>query len=292
MKIIAGIIAIFVAITMIGGVLVPVVADGLTVVGDPVTYENAIDVNAPQHYGKLDDFTVTVESTDDSYTVVANGVSMTKTAAGQPVIFSDVLTISLSNLNSSTVATLNIFEDALITETVVVGVTKKMIIAFNNGEWSVSIDGTETYSGSFVWAFTVDPNGGYVTNSGSRNVYVNNVFSDIVYSGNYETGELDTGYFSYYDGRMNLSNPNYTGELNYTSNLVNGTTDINYITGRGITITDGTTTESFSAYRCLVKETINGHEAGGSAYAVLSAVVPLLIVALIVGAVAITMRRD
>lgn len=270
-------IGIVVAILVTTTILVPITVSGLTVAGDPVEYMNAIDVNAPQHYGEVDDFTVTVETTADSYTVIANGVSMTKTGAGQPVIMSDSMAFSLTNSNSSTVGTVAIFNEETSTISIGVGTVQSMNIVFNGGNWSISVNGVETYNGAYSWAFTVDTNGKYVTNSGTRNVYVNDVNKDIVYAGIYETGVFDTGYFSYYNGLVEFSNPLYSGNLNYTSTLVDGTTDVNYITGRSITVTDGDSTENFSAYRCLVKETIDGHKNSGVTYTLLTTL-PIFVV--------------
>lgn len=270
-------VGIVVAILITTTMLVPIIASGLTVAGDPVEYTNAIDVNAPQHYEEVDDFTVTVETTADSYSVIANGVSMTKTGAGQPVIMSDSMAFSLTNTNSSSVGTVAIFDEETNTVSIAVGSVQKMEIVFNDGNWSISINEVETYNGVYSWAFTVDTNGKYVTNSGTRNVYVNDVNKDIVYAGIYETGVFDTGYFSYYNGLVEFSNPLYSGNLNYTSMLVDGTTDVNYITGRSITVTDGESTENFSAYRCLVKETIDGHKNSGVLYTLLTTL-PIFVV--------------
>ena len=288
-KIVGIMVSIAVGLIMIGGVLSPIITSARGDFGTPIQYENAIDVNAPQHYDKLDEYVVTLTATADSYTVVANGVNMTKTAGGQPVIYSDAMTLTLSNTNSARVGSLILFDEEETTIPVDVGVSKTVEVSFDNGDYEIEIDGVSTYSGTYSWVFGVKPDGEYVTNTGTRNEYVNNVYSDIVYSGVYETGELDSGYYSYYNGEFTFTR-GYDGELIFNSALVEGTTDIYYITGRSVSVTDGEITENFSPYRCLVKEVVKGHESGGAAYDLIGVIPIIVIVVLVFMAVGMIFR--
>lgn len=272
-----------IGIILVMTVMTPIVMSGLMVAGNPVEYVNPIDVNAPQHYDKLDNYVVEISATDSDYEVVANGVSMTKTAGGQPVIFSDALTLTLSNNTVDRVGSVIIFGTEYVTLPVDIGVSKSIVITFDNGSWTLKEDGIETYSGEYSWLFGVKTDGDYVTFSGNSNLYVNNVNSDIVFCGLYDTGELDTAYWTYYNGALEVSNPDYSGSFNYSSALVDGTTDIDRISNWSMTITDGTTTEEFAPYRCLVKETIEGHEDSGVTYTLISVLPIFVVIGLLLG---------
>lgn len=280
-KTVSVILALSVSIIMVAAVLIPVVNSASVNVGEPIEYTNAMDPAIPLHYDKLDNYVVELTATADDYSVIANGVSITKTSKGQPVIFSDVLTLNLSNNSAGRVGSVVLYSESDVILPVDVGTPKTIIVTFNKGDWSVNIDGVDTYSGAYSWVFGIKSDGAYIAHDPTFG-YVKNVNKDIVISGYYDSDDLDAGYWSYYNGEVGISNSDYTGVLNYTTSKIDGTTDIYSIGGGTISISNGVDSNTFTPSRCLMKEVVIGHEEGvaGSLILILPMVVILSILVL------------
>lgn len=277
-NLVMGVIALSLGAIMIAGAFLPSVASALIVSGDQIEYENAQDVNAPQHYSRLNSYDVSITVTANDYTVIANGVDIVKQVGGQqPIIMSDSMVCLMSAVASPALVITTIFvdDDRLINTPT--GTATNIDISFNGGRWTYT-EGDTTYSGTYSWVFGVDPDGEYVTVAGNRAFYANSstINKDVVYCGYYDTGTLDTGYYTYYDGR--LVTTKYDGELTRSVTTVDGTTDIVNVSNTVVTVTDGSTTEEFTPYRCLVKEVAEGHKDSGPMYALMGAL-PIVVVA-------------
>lgn len=143
-----------------------------------------------------------------------------------------------------------------------------------------------------TWAYVVSTveDGAYMSAQATTNSYFAKLDSkDVILAGNYTTGDFDTGYYYGKDGVLTVLNSSYTGTVNFTQDLTDGTTDI-YDTKLTVTITDGTDSEEFSPYRALVPYQVSGHESSGSAYQIYGAIPVLIVAAILLGIAGLVIR--
>lgn len=144
----------------------------------------------------------------------------------------------------------------------------------------------------YTWAYTLCPyrEGEYCAPIAGGVGLVSNP-NQIILCGAYTSGELDTMYY-YKDGQTYVSNSSYTMTANIDTAVHSGTTDI-YDATISVAMTDGANTETYTPYRILVPYQVVGHEAGGATYSLLGAIPIIVFAGLIVGiAGAVIVRRN
>lgn len=157
--------------------------------------------------------------------------------------------------------------------------------------WNDGVAGTGAVF-TTTWAYVVSTieDGAYMSAQLTTNPYYARLDNkDVILAGNYTTGDLDTGYYYGKDGVLTVLNSSYTGTVNFTQDLTDGTTDI-YDTKLTVTITDGNDSEEFSPYRALVPYQVSGHESSGSAYQIYGAIPVLIVAAILLGIAGLVIR--
>lgn len=290
-KLIPVLIAITVAIFMVAGVLVPVVDDAADGIGSPITFSNESNSPVNYRYDYLDavEYSITVES-DGTYSISFNGIAVDRINDNFPVYFSDVGYSEAYSTSVNNIADAHIwgpeFGDSLdvFVTTSTVGTTT---VTFDDGVCTVTSYNGDTKSIPYNWVMGISPNGDYITYNGAiTNLYVRNVEDMVTYSGNYSTGENDT-YYAFAQGK-GYAQGEFSDKikLEYVgASLVEGTTNV-YTGGNARLIIDD---ETFTPYRCIIKEKVTGNEADGS-FTLIKTVPVLVIVSLFAAIVAAIFR--
>lgn len=301
-KVIAVIIGLFVGITMIGSVLVPIVESSQATI-EPITEYN---VGTGQTYREAkagDIFQLTsVYNTDtgkkiDTWTLNGEEVMNSNTFAWNVGIVSNVMWIEVLNSANSSSAIFYEFNAENPMYKNYVGANASVPNAVYTWEFTdnkISYSGGNTTSEySYSWAYVPCSieDGGYMASSLTADVtsIVNNV-DDIILCGTYTTGELDTGYY-YYKGDSWVTSTDYTGENTTELTLKDGTNDL-YYADISFTVSDGTTTESFEPYRALVPYEVHGHADSGATISLLGVIPVMVIIALLSMVVVAFFRSD
>lgn len=292
-NLVGAIIAVTCSIIILGLVLVPVIDDIQLTSGDKVTYAN------PQDDGNLymraiqdGDVLSCVVSADANTTIALNGESLL-TIAGDSfsgyhsLIFSDVFGCNTSNSASG----LQAYSD----QSTSIGYNSSCTIEYDSGTFTLtpSVGVAQTYSGA-TWGYIAcneDEAEYYETvRTGSSTFYVSSS-NDVICSGLYTTGDLDTFYW-YHMGDSGVAVEGYDGNADVDLVLVDGTTDV-YLASIAFEVTDGTDTESFTPYRIMIPLEVSGHATSGAAYS-LYGVIPVIVIISIVFMVAgmIYSKRD
>lgn len=155
-----------------------------------------------------------------------------------------------------------------------------------------TVANTYTYDTSKIVYYS--PNGDYLATylDGTNTFYVNTL-DQVVSGGAYTSGELDTSYFA--EGEtITVGNSSYTGTATLDDVAVDGYLNLYSGTTQTITITDGTSTETFTPYTAYVPETVTAISEQNNTYISLMGVIPvLMIVGLFATAVVVMFRaRD
>lgn len=268
------VIGMVLAAVMISSALLPCVASALIISGDVVTYTNTTYPSSPERFEELKNTEITV-SIDDGEQIIVNGVSVTRGTIDKPILFSDSVAIRVSESETTRILEIRYLDTGLSFD-----VTTNVNISFNNGEYAITVQGSEPVMGTYSWLYSVVEDGtynAYIFHRGTTEFYGSNFKRDFITSGSYTTGELDTAY-SYRNGVLTIANENYTGSIDYISALVEGTTNVYKYSEPVITVTDGSAEESFTPYWYIIKETVKGNSDSGEARAILS-VLPIVVVA-------------
>lgn len=307
-KLITLVITLVVSIILVGTILVPVLNDAQSTIGEKVTYTNEKPTALPYNYGAVDTYELIATDVNESgwyTTYTLNGESFTVPGNGVfvPLLFTDKCDVTVW-LGQSPIRVGYSHEDGTTAPTYLAINTATyptLKLAVDNGVMSVvgiKEDTTETelLTLEVAWAYGIKDNGEYIAAlNGITGKYYDpaDVKSFVVSGGAYTTGDLDT-FYTYYNGASTCDITAYSIETTLTGSLVAGTTDINKVDSFGIKISDDDSSETFVPYRVLIKETVIGHEAGGAAYSLLGVIPVMVIVALVViaiGAIAIN-RND
>lgn len=285
MKIISGLIAIFIAITMVASVLVPVVSDGLTVVGDPITLQTG-GSQANVRLGEVGEGdTITMVVGDGSLTINGEVLTLSSPSTWTPVIYMDTGYVNV-RLSTYLVNLVMYGEHAAPTT---VSCPAGTTITISDGVLTADLETPVSIEYGVCYSVGSDDNLAMLIDMGARYTEKSLISSvdDIIIYGYYESGENDTNY-SYVDGKLTVEE-DFTSSISYDLTLKEGTTDIYGINEFSINIGG----ESFTPYYALVPLYVDGHADSGSAYDVLKIIIPLMIIAIIAASIAlIVTRRD
>lgn len=292
-KLVSLILAVSVGIIMIGTLLAPFVASTQTDIGDSVTYTNTTNSTNAYNYDYVDSvsFSATYDSAWTDITVNEQSVSALS-GDSMLAIVSDGMSLQITTGGAALV----LYYSESTSSVTLASSEGTITITFEDGDWTI-VGGTSgtLYSGEYTWVVTFVEDGDYIAyNDNPTNVYNSGSASDfIIYGSVYTTGDLDT-YYSYGNGSVTLGVSTYSGTVNLVNTLVDGTTDVYKCTTCNVTITDedSDSSETFTPYRCLVKETVTGHESGGASYSILGIVPVVMILALLMMVIPYITKRD
>ena len=280
-KLIPIVITLVVGIILAGSVLMPVLNDAKKTIGDEVTYTNGT-IGTYRLAETDEDLTITMTKGSGTWTIDINGDSFQTTNDGNlNLLYSDAIVITKNNSGDG--LTINYNGVASTNST-----TKEIIFSDGTVKFDEVVNDTHTtyYEGAYSWVYLPDTTGIYVNHTGTEAFYVKSI-DDVIMGGAYISGENDCQY-SFHDGELKTT---WEGEtsITYDMELVDGTTDIYKVSNVLIHIGD----ESFTPYRYLTPASVTGHEASGASYSLLGAIPVMVIVALIMGAVAmIVVKRN
>lgn len=275
-------ITLTLGVILAGSLLMPVISDAQTTMGDPITYTNptgsygelyvtddvsgthSVVMSASDNTITYDDEVIT--SAVRGYLVVTDAITVVYTGSYMTICYgSDQYQFNASWGNSYDIT----FEDG----------TATMVRTSSGGTQT-------TFTKEYTWiGYKVSEGGNYVNNSTTDRVYSNGV-KNMIAMGNYTTGDNDTFYIIK-DGEVSLSDTTYTGSVAlYSDTPVTGTTDImySYIV---VSVDD----ETFTPYVWAVEKTIKGHETAGAAYDLLGALPIMVIIGLVLAATAAIMAK-
>lgn len=289
-------VGIVIGVILIGSILAPTIEGIQKTAGDEITYTNSMNSKNKYHYDYVDsvDFSATYDTDNSRWSdLTVNGTTIELIDDYMLAILSDGYSLQIGTAGQLSP---NIPTDPATSASSYSGTERTIDIVFNGGEWSVTGGSSGViYSGTYTWVVTYVEDGKYIARNGNpTNFYNSGDASDfIIYSGYYSTGDLDT-FYAYGDGKLSIGVQNYTGTVNLNNTLVDGTTDIYKCVTCTMTITDTSTddSETYTPYRCLVKETVTGHATSGAAYSMYGAIIILAIATLLIIGVRIITNRD
>ena len=308
-KLIPLIITLVVGIILAGSLLIPVINDAKTTIGDATIINNE-NITPTADYTQ-NDLIMTVTPADDAegYAVYINDVGYAKPSTTKVGLISDRLFVNISSTSGRS-AEIRYWDETNLTE-VSTNVTADLTITYTHANHELVYEsGTTTFTYEDVlFIFVWDENGQYgeVTNN---TAYPNKVFrmesindnswGVFDYAANFTLGEethrgmitmSKYGLNSYFEG-----SPEWTVSFEYgTPTLKEGTTDL--YTGLQpyfrVTDADGNT-QTYEPYRAFILNEAKGHESAGAAYSLLGAIPIMVIIGLVLAATAalVTKRND
>lgn len=295
---VCGIVAV---VVILATMLIPAINDAQLTAGDEVTYDNFQDDHNLYMRAIKDGDTLVITSDGvNETTATLNGtrvlpiINAYETIINyHTLIFSDVYAVWTGGAtgNPSVAHAGSTGQEGAPT-----GETK---IEYNNGTYTETftpLNGnvvTRSWSGG-TWGFICcnadEAEYFESTRTGNNAFYIKNA-NDVVCSGVYTTGELDTWYW-YYNGQSGC-NTGYTASTEIGMTLTEGTTDI-YDGTVTVSISDGENTEEFVPFRIMIPLEVTGHATSGAMYSLYGVIPIIFVVALVVGAIGIFAigRRD
>lgn len=267
MKVISLVVGLTVGVLLMVGLVSPVVVDGQKTAGTEITYENA-NVGTYTLHDSTD--VVTFERLADD-TILVNGESVQKSDGFALASDSISVYVAFSGRWYIVDQTSEILSFGATATTHIKVTYSNGTVTFNNLD-NPAQDKTETYT----WLYAPSENGEWITaymNSG-RDYRVNTI-NDVICTGYYSSGELDTGYI-FKNGTLTLEE-DYAGSVDYSLVPVENTTDMFKLTDFKINVGN----ENFVPWCTLIKGEISGHETSGANYALLGAIPIVAFIALI-----------
>lgn len=293
-KLIPIILTLVVGIILAGSVLMPVIDDAQTDLGNPITLKNDSDI-VLKSIDDGDVFKLTSTRNADSsktdvWTIndkVISNVSGSSLSWNVGLISDAMYVRIISTANASSGATTLMSSTTGVEQYISPATTEGVYTwtwTFDNGEMTyIDRYGTEVVA-SYTWGYVACPlEDGEYYSAETDGTGICKDASDLILCGGYTSGSLDTMY-ALHKGETYTSVSDYSMSVNTTTSLHDGTTDIYDITV-SVDITDGTDTENFTPYRIYLPYEVSGHATAGASYSLLGAIPIMVIIALIMGAV-------
>lgn len=161
---------------------------------------------------------------------------------------------------------------------------------FENGEMTyIDRYGTVVVA-SYTWGYVACPlEDGEYYSAETVGAGICKDASDLILCGGYTSGSLDTMY-ALHNGETYTSVSDYSMNVNATTSIHEGTTDIYDITV-SVDISDGTDTETFTPYRIYLPYEVTGHATKGVMFDIFGLLPLIAGVGLLMGAVVYFLRR-
>lgn len=283
-KLITLAVALVVGIILLGSLLVPVLKDTQQTIGAKVTYENENLTTNPYTYSKVDAVTASFDYEESTFTV--NGNTFNRGALAYMAIVADTFEIEAKESTWTGPNAVNCYYGET-TE----AYPSTLEVSASNGVATLTINDTDVEV-NYSWMYVIVPEGGqYHQHTASTNgAYCKSLSDVVIFGGKYSSGELDTVYTSY-AGEVYVGVEEYQGTFNGTLTKVAGTTDIYQLGNATITITDGTDSETFTPYRALVINSVEGHEEEKAISALLGAIPVIILASFVIMAAALVINR-
>lgn len=266
-------ITLTLGIILVGSVLAPVISDAEKNVGQSVTYSNTgygytLDI--------MDSASVTAiaTGTDGEQTYTTNGITVEGAPAyNLPLIVTDSVTIQIGATNYPNLLVVRSASGISMIPTTTAATVS---VTCENGTVTIDNNGT-TSTYTYSWLMGVSENGKYIEVAGPlQSTYLAEGEKPIFYGYN-----NSIGYYTYFDGEAKASAA--TVSVIYTENLVDGTTDVYQTTSSGATI------GSITPGAAIVLKDVKGHADDGAS-ALVSAILPIVVIGLVVMAVGVIFR--
>lgn len=276
-------ITLTLGVILAGSLLMPVISDAQKDLGNPITKSNQIyngfyvEPNA--------EYTLELDKTGWT----ANGVDLTGQNFRQ-LVFSDSFTIMIDQPMES--GAFGYISGKEVANPIYFNALYAYEVTFADNTVNVvrTTDDTTIFTKTYTWAFAACAEGtagawGTIVRVGTTDAYVLDE-SQLILSGYYYTGDNDT-FYSYRDGVLYCGE--YSGSVEITKGITNGTTDIFNITELDVNVGD----ETFTPFLALVPLSVTGHATAGAAYSLLGALPIMVIIGLVFAATAaIVAKRD
>lgn len=301
----AVVVSAILGVILLVTVVAPIVSDGQTTTGDPITLTN----NSPIVLREIENGdvlecvrTVTDGTTTDAWTLNGEAVvGPTGSADTWNVgLMSDGLYLSVNAAGNAAVGSWYAMDATTPSPNYLSGGVSGShygIVAMDGaitiyGNYGSESQNTVTTK-SYTWGYVVCPYGeGEYCAPVAGGVGIVKDPNQVILCGAYTTGDFDTMYY-YKDGQTYVSNTAYTMTANITTAVHTGTTDI-YDATVSVAMADGTDTETFTPYRILVPYEVTGHATSGSLYSMLGVIPIVVAIGIVLGVVsmAIVNRYD
>lgn len=281
-KLIPIVLTLVVGIILAGSVLMPVLNDAQTTLGNPATINNTIKTDSPE-YTIWDGSDIEFEYSTSTTEYTINGVTYSYAADTQRIL---IASNDFACRNGGTLASPVIVSQYVTLDS---QLTKPFTFTVADKEYTLELDGN-TYTGNVDWLVYACDEGNANLGQVPQNttIYTSNSNGMIVLGNIYTTGDNDT-FYSYYDGDLTVNSAYAdSSSIDITKTLADGYTDI-YQTAITVNVGD----ESFTPFFILIPKTVEGHAAAGATYSLVGAIPVMVIVALLMAAVgAIALRRN
>ena len=293
-------ITLTLGVILAGSVLMPVIDDAQTDLGNPITLKNNSDI-VLKSIEDGDVFKLTSTRNADStktdvWTINDNVVSnLSGSSLSWNVgMISDAMYVRIvSQANASSAATTLMSSTTGTEQYISPGSTEGVYTwtwTFENGTMTyIDRYGTEV-TAPYTWGYVVCPlEDGEYYSAETDGVGICKDASDLILCGGYTSGSLDTMY-ALHKGETYTSVSAYTMNVNTTTAIHTGTTDIYDITV-SVGISDGNDSETFTPYRIYLPYEVSGHATAGAAYSLLGALPIIVIIGLVLAATAAIMVK-
>lgn len=302
----AVIVSAILGVILLVTVVAPIVSDGQTTTGDPITLTNdsPIVLREIKNGDVLECVrTVTDGTATDLWTLNGEAVvGPTGSADTWNVgLMSDGLYLSVNAASNAAVGSWYAMDDTTPSASYLSGGGSNGahygIVAMDGAISVYGAYGSESQvtitTKNYTWGYVVCPYGeGEYCAPIAGGVGIVKDPNQVILCGAYTTGDFDTMYY-YKDGQTYVSNTAYTMTANITTAVHTGTTDI-YDATVSVGMTDGTDTETYTPYRILVPYEVAGHATSGSLYSMLGVIPIVVAIGIVLGVVsmAIVNRYD
>lgn len=279
-KILVAVVSLAVIIITLATVLVPIVGQAQTTLGDPITLDQSgSKTNVP--LGKITDEVVVITVVEGGYSI--NGVVAPVETTGVthvPIVYADTGAVRCRIVTGA--VTFEDYSNPGVTVSLAVGTT----ITVGNGK--IAIDTSTPVELAYNACYSVGASAelAVIIDMGYRYDARSMITSvkDIIIYGAYSTGENDTP-FSFVNGQLTVAE-DFTSSYSADLVLKDGTTDIYQIESFVIDVGG----ETFTPYYALVPLHVSGHATSGAAYDIIGLLPILVIVSLITAAIAVFIR--
>lgn len=276
MKIISLVVGLTVGVLLMVGLVSPIVADGQTNMGDPITYTNVGAANGGSIFEEIGSDTITYTISNGVISLNGTPLTWALQAYWGNIIYTDGgQVLPRSSLDQVQFITLNKETNTADVVTVTVP-TEGLTITVSNNTVTLG-ENSFTFTKGYYWSETADSDKYFLAldlTVRAGTWYVKSL-SDLITYGIYSTGENDC-YYELINGKLTVDE-DYTTAVNATLTKVEGTTDIYQLTN----FTLGVGEETFTPYLCLIPGSVTGHATSGANYALLKAIPIVAFIALI-----------
>lgn len=300
-KLIYSVVAIFVIITLVGSVMIPILNDAENNTSDKIT-NTVTSSSTPGVYATYtldgqDNYKLETAAAYSNYKINGETVNITRWDNVLQKVVTDKCRVEfnghyMSVYDGTGTRIINVNNGSKNGVVEYTASTKTLTITIYTDLTNTAVDDTVTYTvNQIIYA---DPNGTYgaINTGGDPDVsyYVNDL-NQVVAGGAYLTGDFDTAYFA--EGEtVYVADSSYTASATAITAAYGDYNDV--ITGSSYTVsvTDGNATETFTPFVVFVPMEITGHTSTQDSIISLYSVIPVLvIIALLVAVVVIIFSR-